>query len=142
MAYTKTNWVNGQQPAISATNLNKIEQGIYENDAAIATKANASDVYNKTTIESKLDDKQTKFAKVSIDGDEYIISPVGNDTISFKGDIGYIPGENVSSYSLVNRYILEHEFLRPFLRGQQNFNGSKTQILKNVNGVIMWVDED
>jgi len=29
MAYTKTNWVNGQAPAINATNLNKIEKGIY-----------------------------------------------------------------------------------------------------------------
>ena len=28
MAYTKTTWVNDQEPAISAINLNKIEQGI------------------------------------------------------------------------------------------------------------------
>lgn len=34
MAYTKTNWVNGQTP-INATNLNKIENGIAENDTAI-----------------------------------------------------------------------------------------------------------
>lgn len=30
MAYTKTQWVNNQAPAIDATNLNKIEQGIYD----------------------------------------------------------------------------------------------------------------
>jgi len=30
MAYDKTNWVNGQPPAIDATHLNKIEQGIYD----------------------------------------------------------------------------------------------------------------
>ena len=36
MAYTKTTWVNGQAPAINAANLNKIEQGIYDNDAALA----------------------------------------------------------------------------------------------------------
>lgn len=30
MPYTKTNWVNGGTPAINATNLNKIEQGIYD----------------------------------------------------------------------------------------------------------------
>ena len=37
MAYTKTNWVNGSAPPISAENLNKIEDGIYNNDADIAT---------------------------------------------------------------------------------------------------------
>ena len=31
MAYTKTNWTNGSAPALNATNLNKIEQGIYDN---------------------------------------------------------------------------------------------------------------
>jgi hypothetical protein len=30
MAYTKTTWVNDTTPAINATNLNKIEQGIYD----------------------------------------------------------------------------------------------------------------
>ena len=30
MAYTKTQWVNNQAPAISAENLNKMEQGIYD----------------------------------------------------------------------------------------------------------------
>lgn len=30
MAYIKTNWTNNQPPAINATNLNKIEQGIYD----------------------------------------------------------------------------------------------------------------
>lgn len=35
MAYTKTNWVNGGPPAVSAENLNHIEDGIYNNDAEI-----------------------------------------------------------------------------------------------------------
>jgi len=30
MVYTKTNWILGKPPAINATNLNKIEQGIYD----------------------------------------------------------------------------------------------------------------
>ena len=30
MAYTKTQWINNQPPAIDADNLNKIEQGIYD----------------------------------------------------------------------------------------------------------------
>lgn len=37
MAYTKTNWVNDSVPAINATNLNKIEQGIYDIDAEMNT---------------------------------------------------------------------------------------------------------
>ena len=36
MSYVKTNWVNDQAPAINATNLNKIEQGIYDNDVNIS----------------------------------------------------------------------------------------------------------
>lgn len=40
MSYTKTQWVNDQAPAINATNLNKIEQGIYDNDAHIGTLSN------------------------------------------------------------------------------------------------------
>ena len=37
MSYTKTNWVNDQAPAINATNLNKIENGIFNNDAIITS---------------------------------------------------------------------------------------------------------
>ena len=37
MAYTKTNWQNNVTP-INDTNLNHIEQGIYDNDQAIGTK--------------------------------------------------------------------------------------------------------
>lgn len=44
MAYTKTNWVNDGVPAINASNLNKIEQGIYENSQ------NISELNNKATI--------------------------------------------------------------------------------------------
>ena len=35
MAYTKTVWVDNSPPAISADNLNKIENGIYTNDQRI-----------------------------------------------------------------------------------------------------------
>ena len=41
MAYTKTNWTNGTAPAINATNLNKIEQGIKDNSDNIDTNAAA-----------------------------------------------------------------------------------------------------
>lgn len=35
MTYTKTTWQNDQAPAINANNLNKIEDGIFNNDAKI-----------------------------------------------------------------------------------------------------------
>lgn len=37
MAYTKTEWVNDSKPAISAENLNKIEQGIADAHNIVAT---------------------------------------------------------------------------------------------------------
>lgn len=37
MSYTKTTWVNGNTPGIDATNLNKMEQGIYDAHGDIAT---------------------------------------------------------------------------------------------------------
>ena len=50
MSYTKTTWNNDTAPAINATNLNKIEQGIYDNDSAIATaNTNIGDLTTLTT---------------------------------------------------------------------------------------------
>lgn len=37
MAYTKTIWSNDTTPAVNATNLNKIENGIFNNDDLITT---------------------------------------------------------------------------------------------------------
>lgn len=37
MAYSKTTWVNGGPPALSAENLNKMEEGIYNNADSIDT---------------------------------------------------------------------------------------------------------
>lgn len=37
MAYSKTTWVNGTAPSINSTNLNKLENGIYNNDSYILT---------------------------------------------------------------------------------------------------------
>lgn len=49
MAYTKTSWVNNSAPAINATNLNKIEQGIYDNaDAIDNLYFKTGDTFNKT----------------------------------------------------------------------------------------------
>lgn len=76
MAYTKTTWANGSAPAINATNLNKIESGIYDTDGALTThladtttahginaKANASDLTThtgNTTTAHALDSRTVK----------------------------------------------------------------------------------
>jgi hypothetical protein len=51
MAYSKTTWANGTTPAISANNLNKIEQGIYESvegKDALKNEYNFSSIGNST----------------------------------------------------------------------------------------------
>ena len=52
MAYTKTNWVNGGPPALSAENLNKMEDSIYDSsegrislDTTAATGTTDGDLY-------------------------------------------------------------------------------------------------
>ena len=56
MSYTKTDWVNNNTPAINATNLNKIENGIYNIDAAIATlNTNIERVLAWTNLNPTLD---------------------------------------------------------------------------------------
>lgn len=47
MAYVKTNWADGQAPALSAANMNKIEQGIYDASAtADSAKTTAETIAN------------------------------------------------------------------------------------------------
>ena len=66
MAYTKTNWVNNTTP-LNATNMNKIEEGIAANDAALNTKASV-DYVNKTHY--------------GYSGDDLLIIPEGTTTIA------------------------------------------------------------
>lgn len=40
MAYIMTEWVNDTAPAINADNLNKMEQGIFDNDASLTNIIN------------------------------------------------------------------------------------------------------
>ena len=45
MAYTVTTWVNGTAPAVNATNLNKIETALSQNDTDITKKTVGSIIY-------------------------------------------------------------------------------------------------
>lgn len=58
MAYTKTNWVNGQTP-INESNLNKIENGIYNNDAHIGD-LNDLETDDKTNLVEAINEATTK----------------------------------------------------------------------------------
>jgi hypothetical protein len=63
MAYTKTNWQNGQAPAVNATNLNKMEQGIEDahNAANFGFKTvDAGGNGDYLTIEAALSDSEYK----------------------------------------------------------------------------------
>ena len=53
MAYIKTTYVNGSSPYINATNLNKAEQGIYDNDARSTTNATNIGTLSNLTTTSK-----------------------------------------------------------------------------------------
>lgn len=48
MAYTKTQWVNNGEPPIDATNLNNIEDGIFDNDALITKVLSAIGIATTT----------------------------------------------------------------------------------------------
>lgn len=48
MAYTKTQWVNNSEPPIDETNLNKIENGIFNNDALITKVLSAIGIATTT----------------------------------------------------------------------------------------------
>ena len=55
MAYTKTVWVNGGAPGIGATNLNKIEQGIFDSirqDGTTTMSAQLSVIQGSATTPS------------------------------------------------------------------------------------------
>lgn len=50
MSYVKTNWQNDQAPAINATNLNKIEQGIFNNDVLLSSIMNTLGIDTQTWV--------------------------------------------------------------------------------------------
>ena len=66
MAYTKTTWINNSSPAISAANLNNIENGIAANDSAITNiNTNIGDITSletsdKTNIVTAINEINTK----------------------------------------------------------------------------------
>lgn len=54
MAYVKTVWVDEANPPVSAANLNHLEQGVFNNDAAIAAHAAAADPHSQYALDTDL----------------------------------------------------------------------------------------
>ena len=81
MSYTKTTWQNDQAPAINATNLNKIETGIFNNDAKIYEVVNTLGVGTATW------DSSETYAEgdVVIYANKLYKNITGNYTITAKG---------------------------------------------------------
>ena len=70
MAYNKTTWVNGSEPALSAENLNKIEDGI---------AANADDIDDlKSEIESLSVETDTTLSQEGVPADAKAVGDILN----------------------------------------------------------------
>lgn len=92
MAYQKTTWVDGQTPAINSTNLNHIEQGIYDVDQAISgisvpevkTTNTTSDTsvysctYTNNQLSNKLNTSAVKTTNTTSDTNTYSCTYVNN----------------------------------------------------------------
>ncbi len=84
MAYTKTNWSNGEAPAINETNLNKIEQGIYDATYVDGVKVGTSiDSNYKTNIIMSKNLLPTNINTYTENG--ITITNNGNGTITLNG---------------------------------------------------------
>lgn len=72
MSYSKINWVDGTVPALNATNLNRMDNGIYSNSVDIAVMGHNIETLshsvveikkNNTNIEKRIDDTNTAIEK-------------------------------------------------------------------------------
>lgn len=125
MAYTKTNWINDSIPAINAGNLNKIEQGIYDNSVAIEENTdNIGDIDNLATqsksdlvnaINSIVDSEvystdEVKTNKVWIDG-KPIYRKVIQFTTTIQGANMFSMAHNISNadYIYVEKFYMSNQ---------------------------------
>lgn len=88
MAYTKTAWVNNSKPSISAENLNKIEQGIADAHAIVATPGDDGKSAYQVAVDNGFEGSEPEWlASLKGDkGDPGEQGPPGTD--GAKGDKG------------------------------------------------------
>ena len=104
MSYTKTTWVNNTTP-INETNLNKIEQGIYDNSLVVDA---VTDKLNPTDTETYKTAELTEGQITDVIGVNDILikgqtSQDGEPTPSSPVDVNVVSGSNVINTSNKNR---------------------------------------
>lgn len=101
MAYTKTSWVNDTTPAINATNLNNIEDGIadaHDKKPYVVKDSQASDTQtlnSSTTVVVNLDSEVYSDGNYSLSSDVVTISAAGTYLVWFQVTIN--TADNVST---------------------------------------------
>ena len=80
MAYTKTVWVDNQEPSINATNLNHIETGIKDAHDAVATKLTAPSSGSNGQVLQKTASGTAWITLISVTDDNQ-----GNVTMTIRG---------------------------------------------------------
>lgn len=112
MAYTRTFWGNGEAPYINATNLNNIESGIFNNDAAITVNT-GSIASNLSKINTNTSNISTNAAGIATNADNIQtnadniaqntadIAALGGVDLSTKADVTYVDSENAIQNSTI-----------------------------------------
>jgi hypothetical protein len=82
MAYSKTTWVNGSTAPINATNLNKIESGIYDTDLAVqSAQGDITTIQGDvTTIQGDIVDIQNAIGAMVLDATETVNANTATST--------------------------------------------------------------
>lgn len=107
--YTKTNWVDNTTP-IDKTNLNKIEQGIYDNSLvvdAVTNTLNPTDTETYKTAEL-IEGQITDVIGVSDIVIKGQTSQDGTPTPSAPVDVNVVSGSNVINTSNKNRLLFDN----------------------------------
>lgn len=96
MAYTKTNWENGVTPA-NATNMNHIEQGIYDNSLKTDTIGDLTNLETdtKTNIVSAINELK--------DGDIYSTTEVKTNKVWINGKSIYKMAAQFNNYGTLQQ---------------------------------------
>jgi len=139
MAYNKTVWNNGSTPPINAANLNKIEQGIYDNSI---NKADASNTYTKTETDNLLSAKQDFFATVTDSQGDKTLTTESDKEVFFSGRFRFMPDSQATEnqYDLINREMLESA-ISAFFTSISGYDATRPQYLMNNRGTLQWVNE-
>ena len=90
MAYTKTNWVNGYTP-LNASNMNKIEEGIYNNDTFLSS------------LDIRVDDLEGKIGQGGIGS--VVINGNGNALTN----ASYTPSTKILNFEKNNTFALDSD---------------------------------